>query len=69
MVIKGPTLAELDCLSRILRKATHKNVADATLKGFLWACWPVWYEHYKKEFLLHLAATESARKVGPDDER
>jgi len=35
-----PTMTELDCLSRILRKATHRNVADALLKGFMCACWP-----------------------------
>jgi hypothetical protein len=39
-----PTMHELDVLARILRKATHRNVADALLKGFMWACWPEWYE-------------------------
>ncbi len=42
-----PTMHELDVLARILRKATHRNVADALLKGFMWACWPEWYERNK----------------------
>ena len=44
-----PTMGELNCLSRILRKATHRNVADALLKGFMWAIWPEWYERNKWE--------------------
>jgi hypothetical protein len=42
-----PTMGELNCLWRILRKATHRNVADALLKGFMWACWPEWYDRNK----------------------
>lgn len=45
-----PTMGELNCLSRILRKAVHRSVADALLKGFMWACWPEWYEKNKWEY-------------------
>lgn len=50
-----PTMAELTALSRILRKATHHNVADAMVKGFLWACWPEWYERNKWECYKELS--------------
>jgi hypothetical protein len=43
-------MGELNCLARILRKATHRNVADAFLKAFLYAVWPKWYERNKWEF-------------------
>lgn len=44
-----PTMGELNCLWRILHKATHRNVADAMLKGLMWACWPEWYDRNKWE--------------------
>lgn len=48
---KRPTLTELNCLSGILRKAAHPAVADAFLKGFMFAVWPEWYERNKWELL------------------
>jgi hypothetical protein len=62
-----PSMSELNCLSRILRKATHRTVADAFLKAFMWACWPEWYEHNKWELYeskgqpRHAAPGEKAR--------
>lgn len=51
-----PSMEEIDCLSRILRKARHRNVADAVLKGFMWACWPDWYKEASDEFLRERSA-------------
>ncbi len=63
-----PTMAELNCLSRILRKAKHRNVADALLKGFMWACWPEWYERNKWEF-YNAIEEWSRKKEQADDQR
>jgi len=62
-----PTMRELDCLSRILNKATHRKVADALMKGFLWACWPEWYErnkweYYESKWLAAQAGQKGERK-------
>jgi hypothetical protein len=51
----APTMGELNALSRILRKAKHRNVADALLKGFMWACSPEWYERNKWECYKELS--------------
>ena len=45
-----PSIGELNSLAKILKKAVHRTVADAFLKGFMWACWPEWYERSKWEF-------------------
>jgi hypothetical protein len=60
-------MGELNCLWRILRKARHRVVADALLKGFMWACWPEWYERNKWEFYqvcLSLRLQEKEGKAG-----
>ena len=59
MTVNGPTLGELNCLSRILHKARHRNVADAFLKAFMWACWPEWYERNKGECYVEMRAIAS----------
>lgn len=48
MTIDGPTMTEINALRAILAKAKHRSVADAMLKGFLWAVWPEWYELYSQ---------------------
>lgn len=62
--ICGPTLTELRVLRGILGKSQHRNVADAMLKGFMWAAWPEWYDYYID--LAQRQQREAGRSGSPD---